>query len=114
MRYDLLDNYYRGEPPLPMGPENCRATFRRFQKKARANWASLIVEAPRERMKPVGFRTAAEGDELGVSGMAGMGQVMRALQPKVTGRAEGGRVAAARPPVRAAGRCDTRGRFRRS
>lgn len=65
MRYDLLDNYYRGEPPLPMGPENCRATFRRFQKKARANWASLIVEAPRERMKPVGFRTAAEGDELG-------------------------------------------------
>lgn len=34
-------------------------------------------------------------DELGVSGMAGMGQVMKALQPKVAGRAEGGRVAAA-------------------
>src|SRR5690606_1474767 len=29
--------------------------------------------------------------ELGVSGMAGMGQVMKALQPKVAGRAEGGR-----------------------
>lgn len=33
--------------------------------------------------------------ELGVSGMAGMGQVMKALQPKIAGRAEGGRVAAA-------------------
>ncbi|WP_022920968.1 GatB/YqeY domain-containing protein [Ornithinimicrobium pekingense] len=33
--------------------------------------------------------------ELGVSGMGGMGQVMKALQPKVAGRAEGGRVAAA-------------------
>jgi uncharacterized protein len=33
--------------------------------------------------------------ELGVSGMGGMGQVMKALQPRVAGRAEGGRVAAA-------------------
>ena len=33
--------------------------------------------------------------ELGVSGMGGMGQVMKALQPKIAGRAEGGRVAAA-------------------
>lgn len=37
--------------------------------------------------------------ELGVSGMAGMGQVMRVLTPRIAGRAEGGRVAAA---VRAA------------
>lgn len=37
--------------------------------------------------------------ELGVSGMAGMGQVMKVLTPRVAGRAEGGRVAAA---VRAA------------
>lgn len=37
--------------------------------------------------------------ELGVSGMAGMGQVMKALTPRIAGRAEGGRVAAA---VRAA------------
>lgn len=33
--------------------------------------------------------------ELGVSGMAAMGQVMKAVQAKVAGRAEGGRVAAA-------------------
>ena len=37
--------------------------------------------------------------ELGVSGVGGMGQVMKALQPRIAGRAEGGRVAAA---VRAA------------
>ncbi|MFX0538522.1 GatB/YqeY domain-containing protein [Ornithinimicrobium sp. Y1847] len=34
-------------------------------------------------------------DELGVEGMAAMGQVMKAITPKVAGRAEGGRVAAA-------------------
>ncbi|MBB2893082.1 GatB/YqeY domain-containing protein [Flexivirga oryzae] len=33
--------------------------------------------------------------ETGASGMAGMGQVMKAVQPKVAGRADGGRVAAA-------------------
>jgi hypothetical protein len=33
--------------------------------------------------------------ELGVSGMGGMGQVMKALQPRIAGRADGGRVAAA-------------------
>ncbi|SOC56280.1 GatB/YqeY domain-containing protein [Ornithinimicrobium cerasi] len=33
--------------------------------------------------------------ELGVSGMGGMGQVMKVLTPRVAGRAEGGRVAAA-------------------
>lgn len=33
--------------------------------------------------------------ELGVSGMAGMGQVMKVLTPRIAGRAEGGRVAAA-------------------
>ncbi|MGN6414912.1 GatB/YqeY domain-containing protein [Flexivirga sp.] len=34
-------------------------------------------------------------EDTGVQGMAGMGQVMKAVQPKVAGRAEGGRVAAA-------------------
>lgn len=33
--------------------------------------------------------------ETGADGMAGMGQVMKVVQPKVAGRAEGGRVAAA-------------------
>lgn len=34
-------------------------------------------------------------EELGVSGMGGMGQVMKLLTPRIAGRAEGGRVAAA-------------------
>lgn len=34
-------------------------------------------------------------EDTGVQGMAGMGQVMKAVQPKVAGRADGGRVAAA-------------------
>lgn len=34
-------------------------------------------------------------DELGVSGPGAMGQVMKVVQPRVAGRAEGGRVAAA-------------------
>lgn len=38
---------------------------------------------------------AAAVAEVGASGMAQMGQVMKVVQPKVAGRAEGGRVAAA-------------------
>lgn len=34
-------------------------------------------------------------NETGAQGMAGMGRVMKAVQPKVAGRAEGGRVATA-------------------
>lgn len=64
-RYNLLDSYYRGDAPMPWGPENCQESFRRFQRKARTNWAALIVEAVRERMMPVGFRTGAPDDALG-------------------------------------------------
>ncbi|RNI18281.1 GatB/YqeY domain-containing protein [Flexivirga caeni] len=38
---------------------------------------------------------AAAISETGAQGMTGMGQVMKAVQPKVAGRADGGRVAAA-------------------
>lgn len=64
-RFNLLDAYYRGDPPLPSGPDAWKSAFRSFARTARANWASLIVEAPRERMQPVGFRTGAAGDQLG-------------------------------------------------
>ena len=41
-------------------------------------------------------RMAAEAvAEVGATGMTQMGQVMKVLQPRVAGRAEGGRVAAA-------------------
>lgn len=64
-RLDRLDRYYDGRCDLPEGAEGCEEAYRRFQAKARANWSELIVEAVRERMQPVGFRTGAEGDELG-------------------------------------------------
>ena len=60
-----LDRYYRGEPDLPWVPERMQDTTHNFLRKARANWASLIVEATRERMVPVGFRTGAVDDGLG-------------------------------------------------
>lgn len=65
-RLDLLDDYYRGDPPLPEGAANpLRAAYRDFQRRARTNFAELVVEAARERMIPVGFRTAGSDDENG-------------------------------------------------
>ncbi|MFB9731569.1 GatB/YqeY domain-containing protein [Ornithinimicrobium kibberense] len=45
-----------------------------------------------EELAEIAQRAVAE---LGVSGPAAMGQVMKVVQPRVAGRAEGGRVAAA-------------------
>lgn len=60
---DRLWDYYRGNPPLPVGAETSREAYRAFLKMARTNYAELIVEAVRDRMIPVGFRL--EGDEAG-------------------------------------------------
>lgn len=62
-RLDKLDAYYRGDCDLPESAEGAREAYRRFQSKARSNFAQLIVDATRERMSVVGFRTGAEGDE---------------------------------------------------
>ena len=64
-RYKTLHDYYSGDAPLPHGPRGSNQVFRDFQKKARANWAELVVDATRERLEPTGFRTGADGDELG-------------------------------------------------
>lgn len=64
-RYELLDSYYRGDPPLPWGPEGCRQAFQKFQRKARLNLAAMIADSVTERMKPVGFRTGASADQEG-------------------------------------------------
>lgn len=69
-RYDRLENLhqrYRGNPPLPEGAEAARELFTAFQRKARTNYAELAVAAVSERMRPVGFRTAADADETGDS-----------------------------------------------
>lgn len=62
-RYQLLDSYYRGEPPLPTN--SAKQTFREFQRKAQLNLAALVVDSVVDRMRPVGFRTGGDPDPLG-------------------------------------------------
>jgi hypothetical protein len=65
-RYDLLDAYYRGENGIPAhAHKSVREAYRRLMSMARTNFAELVVEPVRERMTPVGFRTGADGYELG-------------------------------------------------
>ncbi len=64
-RLQELYNYHRGHAPLPQGAEGAREAFAAFQKKARSNFAELIVSAMSERMNPVGFRTALDDDATG-------------------------------------------------
>lgn len=60
-RLDRLDRYYRNEADLPEGSSGYVDAFRRFQRKARTNWAALASEAVSDRMMPVGFRTGSTG-----------------------------------------------------
>lgn len=64
-RLDALQKRFEGDPPLPEGAESAREVFKAFQRKSRTNFAELAVEAPRERMTPTAFRTAAAGDDDG-------------------------------------------------
>jgi hypothetical protein len=60
-RLDMLSRYYRGLahlPPVPAGSEN--SAYDIMQRKTRTPWAGLLVEAVRERMTIVGFRTGAD------------------------------------------------------
>ncbi|MDE9365734.1 GatB/YqeY domain-containing protein [Luteipulveratus sp. YIM 133132] len=64
--------------------------------KERAELAVLETYLPKQLSDEELDALAAEGVlEAGASGMAQMGDVMKVVQPKVAGRAEGGRVAAA-------------------
>lgn len=64
-RLNMLLNYRYGKPPLPEGADNARELFEAFQRKSRSNFAELIVAAVKERMLPLGFGTAIDGDETG-------------------------------------------------
>lgn len=61
--YQLLERYYTGDHPLPEGDRRARELFRKLQHKARTNYCQLIVDAPRERLKVVGFRTGGSGSD---------------------------------------------------
>lgn len=65
-RYDKLDTYYRGLNGIPtLSSRAERESYRRLRALACVNYPELIVESVAERMIPVGFRTGAQGDELG-------------------------------------------------
>lgn len=64
-RVIFVRSYLSGNCPLPEGAQNCREAYREFQKKSRTNYATLVDESITERMVPTGFRTGAQGDDLG-------------------------------------------------
>lgn len=64
-RVDMLWQYFIGEPPLPEGADSARSAYQKFQRKARTNYAELIVSAVQHRMRTSGFRTGADGDDNG-------------------------------------------------
>ena len=61
-RLEVLKQYIDGDAPLPESAEGLRSAYRAFQKKARTNFASLVVEAVQERMVPSGFRVGADSE----------------------------------------------------
>lgn len=64
-RLQMLHDRHAGNPPLPTGAKNAKAAFQAFQRQARTNFEELIDSAVIERQRPVGFQTAAAGDEDG-------------------------------------------------
>ena len=62
---DLLDSYLQGDPPLPTVAAGWSETLLPLLREARMNYAELVVEAPRERMIPLGWTTAVDADENG-------------------------------------------------
>lgn len=61
----LLRDWYLGRPPLPAAAAGWTSGFGEFIEFSRMNYASLVVDPTRHRMKPLGWRTAAQGDDLG-------------------------------------------------
>lgn len=64
--YERLDSYYRGTNAIPVhANRQVSDSYQRLMSVSGANFARLIVEATRERMTPLGFRTGSVSDELG-------------------------------------------------
>lgn len=62
----LLDDWYRGQQPLPKSlPLTATDVYKEYHKLARTTYARRIVSATRERMTPVGFHTAVDNDASG-------------------------------------------------
>lgn len=62
-RMDALEQYWRGDHPLPHGNQRMREAYRRFQRLSRTNFCKLVAESVIERLKVTGFRTGGTGSE---------------------------------------------------
>lgn len=62
-RYDRADSYLDGTAAVPtMTDRAVREAYRRLMAMSGTNYGELAVEAVRERMHPIGFRTGASAD----------------------------------------------------
>ncbi len=61
-RFQVLEAYFAGRPPLAWGSQDIRKNFYRFQQMSRTTFACVIVEAPCERISIRAIRTAADND----------------------------------------------------
>jgi hypothetical protein len=64
-RLSMLDDWYRGEPPLPGVARTAREAVQDFHRTCRTNLAALISDAVRERQRIRGVRTASDADSTG-------------------------------------------------
>lgn len=61
-RMRLLGRYVDGDAPLPEMNRNTKASWQRFQREARTNWGSLIVESVADRIVPNGIEIDGRAD----------------------------------------------------
>jgi hypothetical protein len=59
-RYEVLNAYYRGDPPLPTTPERMTAKYRNLLQLSRSNWCGLIVDVVDERLRIDAIRSSDE------------------------------------------------------
>lgn len=61
-RLRLMGRYVDGDAPLPEMSRNMRASWQKFQREARTNWAELIVEAIADRIVVNGIEVGGRTD----------------------------------------------------
>lgn len=63
-RVRLLNRYINGDAPLPEMGANVKASWQKFQRKARTNWGLLVQDAVADRIVPNGITVKGSADSL--------------------------------------------------
>jgi hypothetical protein len=61
-RLRLLARYVDGDAPLPEMSRNMRASWQKFQRESRTNWAELVVESVADRIVPNGIEVSGQNN----------------------------------------------------